>query len=618
MTGVAGGSTGSTPLDSLLEPMHEESWYEVDAVDFGDLGVALVHHGQRDPGGGLTWHDDHRAGVVYGAITNLDDLELSSEGLFEAVLSRPDETLAALDGPFLLVALDRDADRMVVGTDKLGTRQCFYTSDGPFAFGSNLATPLAAVSGPTIDAQGLSDMLLIGQVWGEKTLVEEISALPAASVLEYEGGIRDVRSYWQFEFETGPQDDPMAPIVEAYRQAVADTSATMDGSIGLWLSGGLDSRTLAGELCEHFDTITTYTYNANPSNGGNRRIARQISERLGARNEEVPLTPDRFVDVFDDAVTLTSGMLTWRTFLNLTAVFNIEDPADVVLEGCGQGTMLGGGLSQDVLSRYDTVEESLYQEKHQSSRRDVRRLLAADVDPMATYRSVVADSTAPDSVGKALDCYYRNYMARGEFASNPLARSQVGSRIPICTSGFLDAVSKLPLEYRGDTIPFTGGTIPAGTSRGKLELARRLDYGLNGIPYERTKMPPSRPLWLHVVGFVVNTATKRLLGKNAYGGRRLQQVWYEDHDEMRAMIDGLLDDACEREVFDADAIEALRTAHWNGEANNLGPLAALSTVERWFQLHLDKFDRQRNARQTHCQRRHGRVTGRSTPILSKS
>ncbi|EMA08759.1 asparagine synthase [Haloarcula marismortui ATCC 33800] len=600
MTGVAGGSTSSTSLDSLLEPMHRESWYEVDSVDFGDLGVALVHHGEKDPSGGRTWHDEHRAGVVYGAITNLGDLGFSSEGLFEAVLSRPDKTLAALDGPFLLVALDRDTDRLVVGTDKLGTRQCFYTSEGPFAFGSNLATPLAAVAEPTIDVQGLSDMLLIGHVWGEKTLVEEISALPAASVLEYEGGTCDVRSYWQFEFETDPQDDPVAPIIEAYRQAVADTAATVEGSIGLWLSGGLDSRTLAGELSENFDTITTYTYNANPSNGGNRRIARQISERLGAQNEEVPLTPDRFVDVFDEAVTLTSGMLTWRTFLNLTAVFNIDDPADVVLEGCGQGTMLGGGLSQDVLRRYDTPEESLYQEKHQSNRGDVQRLLTADIDPMTTYRTVVADSTAPDSVSKALDCYYRNYMARGEFASNPLARSQVGSRIPICTRNFLDAVTKLPLEYRGDTIPFTGGKIPAGTSRGKLELARRLDYGLNGIPYERTKMSPSRPLWLHVVGFVADTATKRLLGKNAYGGRRLQEMWYEEHNEMRAMIDGLLDDACERAVFDADAIEDLRTAHQNGEANNLGPLAALSTVERWFQLHLDRkqIDNESSARRS--------------------
>jgi asparagine synthase (glutamine-hydrolysing) len=587
MTGLAGGTTSVTPLSDLLEPMHSEPWYEVDSVERGGLGLAHVHHGQKDPGGRLWWADENRAGTVYGAVTNRDRLGLSNAALFEAVLERPDETLAALDGPFLLVAIDRESDRVVVGTDKLGTRQCFYTAEGPFAFGSNLATPLAAVDHPTVDLEGLSDMLLIGQVWGEKTLIEELSALPAASVLEYDGGAREVRSYWQFEFETGPQSDPLTPIVEEYRKAVAETSETMDGSVGLWLSGGLDSRTLAGELCNNFEAITTYTYNANPSNGGNRRIAKQISDRLGVRNETVPLTPDRFVDVFDDAVTLTSGMLTWRTFLNLTAVFNIEAPADIILEGCGQGTMMGGGLSQDVIERYDTPEESLYQEKHQSSRADVQRLLAADVDPMATYRTVVAGSSADDSVGKTLDCYYRNYMARGEFASNPLAESQVGNRIPICHRGFLDAVSKLPLQYRGDTIPFTGGKIPAGTSRGKLELARRLDYGLNGIDYERTKMPPSRPHWLHVVGFVADTATKRLLGKHAYGGRRLQEAWYEDHDEMRSLIDGLLDDAAERAVFDADAIADLRASHERGDANNLGPLAALSTVERWFQLHLD-------------------------------
>ena len=587
MTGIVGVGPDGPSLSALLAPVHQEPWYETDRAEAGDYGLAIVHHGTKDPGGWHCWQDGRRAGVIHGAITNLDAFDGRYERLFARVFEAPAETLRRLDGPFLLAAVDDRAERLLVATDKLGARPCYYATEDGFAFGSNAASPLAGVENPTVDVQGVSDMVMLGQVWGEKTLVEEVSTLPPATVLESQEGSVSTEAYWQLDVDVSPKKDPFTPIVNAYRRAMADTSATMDGSVGLWLSGGLDSRTMASELSRNLSSLVTYTYDANPAGGGNIEIAKRIAERVGAENELVPLTPDRFVDVFETAVSLTGGMLTWRTFLNLTAVFNIDEPTDLILEGCGQGTLMGAGIGQTLLGQHEMPEEVLYHAKHQTDRATVQSVLAPDVDPMATYRTVVADAPSTDPAETALTAYYRNYVARGEFASNRIARSQVGSRVPLVDGEFLTAATDLPLSYRERAIPFTGGKIPAGAAKGKFEFTRALDDGLSDIPYERTKFPPSYPHWLHTVGFVADTGSKRLLGKTAYGGRRMQSRWYESNDRLRALVDGLLDDAATRPVFDADTLQTLRRAHGAGEANNLGPLAAVSTVESWLQQHLE-------------------------------
>ncbi|GEM_PF-1197913 len=585
VTGIV-GTIGSEPtLNTLLEPMYDESWYRTDSVSIGDSAIALRHHAEKDSAGWHLYREDGRCGVIHGAIANLNQFDGELSKLFDRLFEEPENTLSQLDGPFLIAATD--SNQTLIATDKLGTRPCYYTAENTFAFGSNLASPLEAVSSPTVDTQAVSDMILMGQVWGEKTLVEEISALPPGSLLTYEDGSCSVSQYWTFDFDVSPKENPFSTIAPAYRTAMADITETMEGSIGLWLSGGLDSRAMGHELSRNVDSVVAYTYDANPSGGGNIEIARRLSERLNFSHQSVDLTPDRFVDVFSTSVSLTGGMISWLSFLNLTAVFNISDPTDIILEGCGQGTILGAGLGQSLLDRYDTPEEALYQAKHQSSRETVDRLLTPDIDPMATHRTAVAAIPDGDDTERALAAYFRNYVTRGDFASNRIARSQVGSRVPLAHGEFLDAATKLPLSYRSKTIPFTRGKIPAGTAKGKLELARELEENLSGIPYERTKVSPAAPHWLHVLGFVADTGFKRLRGKPAYGGRRLQSVWYHQNERLSSVIDGLLADAAERPLFDEDVLRELRLAHVDGEANNLGPLAAVTTLECWFQQHLD-------------------------------
>ncbi|WP_416841502.1 asparagine synthase-related protein [Haloferax sp. DFSO52] len=593
MTGFVGGHLDSETVDSCVAEMHHEEWYESESFDKNGIGLSVLHHGAKDPNGCTTWEDDGRAGLIFGVITNLDDLGLDIDQLFEHMFDDPEALLPDIDGTFLIVAIDGDSERVVIASDKLGTRQVFYIDGEPFAFGTEVGVLTSLLEDPQVDERSISDLMMIGEVWGDRTLVQGINFLPSGCVLEYTGGdAPEVTQYWKHTFVQSPDDSYLDDLVDAYQDAIADMAATVDGDIGLFLSGGLDSRSLSAALRKNRD-FTTFTYDSNPAHGRNLEHAKSIADVLGVKNERVLISPDQLVDRLDESVQLTSGMLGLTTFLNLSSVFDIDQMPNVLMEAAGQGELLGEGMSRPAIELSGSPEAALYRAKHFTDVDDARRLLETDFDPMTSFREEVRKADQPDKYSSAMDCYFLNYYPRFTYASNPIPESQAGVRVPYANRKFLEAVARLPLSDRIGAIPFTNGSIPAGTSFPKLELVRRLDAGLEDIPYERTRVAPERPLWQHAAGFVVSTSFDQVREKivgdiYAHGGRSLLGTWYRENRRFRERVDELLDAAAKRPYFNADEIRRIQREELTGEAEHMSTISGIVTGELWVQKYIDR------------------------------
>jgi asparagine synthase (glutamine-hydrolysing) len=591
MTGIVGGTVADPVLGELVGELHEEPWYGRERFAFDDCSLALVHHGERDTAGRLTWTDGERAAVVHGAISNRDELGMDEDELFEALFADPTRLCARLDGPFVVAAVD-GTGRVILGTDRLGTRPCYYYADDGVRFASSLGPLLAGIDDPEVDEQAVADMLLMGTVWGEKTLVEGIQKLPPATVLEYDGTLSAER-YWSPSFDALPDDGYLPGLVGRYRTVIDDMATTMDDEVGLWLSGGLDSRTMAAELARHagheFGELETYTYDANPTGGGNPELAGEVAAHLDLDIDLVELTPELFVDRLAEAVDLTDGMLRWSAFLNLLSVYALpESHAGVLLEGAGQGELMGHHLRRHHLTGTDSAIESLYWSESMLNRESVAALLDADIEPLQSLIDTADGSERPTKKGTILEAHFDNYYSRVTLASNAIPRSQAGTRVPFAHRDFLEYTARLPLKYRIRTIPFTGGKIPYGMTPAKLALTATLDTDLADIRYERTGVAPKHPYPVHVAGFLTTTAFTRLTGGTSYGGRSVPDEWYRNHTGVREFIDELLASACERSFFDGEEIRRLRREHLMGEANHMvTSLAAITTLELWLQRNFD-------------------------------
>lgn len=590
MTGLAGGTATGVRLRRLAASMADEPWYESDRIEAGKFGVAAKHHGDRDPNGFTVWSDGSAGGMVHGAFTNRESLGWTVAEVFERLFLAPERTLRALDGPFLVVAVADD--RILIGTDKIGARQCYYTTDTGFTFATGLAPIVTALDDPAVDEQGVSDLLLMGHMWSDTTLLHGVRSLYPASVLEYRDGDVTVSRYWRPSFVPAePTEHYFEGLVDAFRGAMDRLAATLSGEVGLWLSGGLDSRATMNELARihgngTFDSLRAYTYDANPAGGGNPALAKAVADVLDAPIEEVPLTPDRFAPVLEESVDAVDGMVRWSTFLNLSAVNNIQRAGGVIMEGL-EGALVGHHLTRDHLTQYSSPVDSMYHSEASLPAERVEQLLTPELDPMASFRREARRSAADTVPETVVDAHFQNYYMRAAHASNQLPRRCVGTRIPYADGRFLAHVAQLPVSYRMGTVPFTNGDIPYGVVKAKVRMIRALNDHLARIRYERSGVRPTRPFPIHVAGFFASTALARFRSKVTYGGKSTPGEWYREHAELRERVNGLLDDACDRAVFDADAVREVQQAHLRRNGEEIDAIAGISTVECWLQRYLD-------------------------------
>ncbi|WP_458209375.1 asparagine synthase-related protein [Haladaptatus sp. NG-SE-30] len=580
MPGVTGGTVSSRALGDMFDVMDDEPWYETAELSAGDCRIGLVHHGQRDRNGWTTWRDDETVGVLHGVVSNRTELGLSTDELFERVLDDPDRTLPELSGPFLLVAADRSS--VVVATDKLGTRPCYYSTVHGFLFGSELKSLVTRLSDPRIDDRAVSDMLFMGFVFGRKTLVNDVRSLRPASYLRYEDGNVETYRYWEPDFGIAPQEGYVAETVRQYRRVVSNVASTIGGRAGVWLSGGLDSRTLAAALKDEVGTVQTFTCDDSPTQ--NDRIgAERVARSLELPNQFCDYSVEEYVAAIDRGVSITDGMLQWSFFGNVPTTLNdVAGQVDVVFDESSQGEFFGDVLYRSYLTSKQPVD-ALVAQKSQLPPADVQALLSPDVMPKQSLGRVVEMSRQPQLEHRTLDALWRIF-ADSQFRTNRLYRSQAGTRVPFADGEFIDHVAKMPYDrYRIGWIPGTRGKVPSAVAPLKLEVARRVAGPAARVPYSRTNRPPTSPLALHTVGFVTQNVKKRIGGPTTCRPGR----WYRDDSKMRAFVNELVDDACERDVFDSDAVRDLQRDHMTGRTDHLKPISAITTLELWAQKHLD-------------------------------
>jgi asparagine synthase (glutamine-hydrolysing) len=578
MTGIAGGLLTGDALAGLAERLYQEPWYRTARVEDGDGGAALVEHGDRDSGANRRWQGDGGVAVVHGVLSATGDRSEDPDDLFPVLLDDPAAVLSDLEGPFALAAVDTTEDRVVLATDKAGSRPLYYADDERFAFASEVKALLPYCRDPTVDVRGVTDLLQMGYVVGERTLVEGVRALPPATLLTHTDGETTVRPYWRPSFDRYPQTDYPSHWLRSFSGSVDDVAGTVDSDLSLWLSGGIDSRVTAAALRANdrtFDTLTYYN-----KTGKDPDIAAAVADSLGVENRLLePGTPGEFVEGIERSVAATDAMMSWAPFVNLSFSFSrLHDEANVVMEG---GTFMGEDIWLHALEHGGSPAETLRDKKGKIPTDTVRSLVTESVDPLASLREEVSRAGLSGSREQTL-YGMRQLYAYSHMRSNIVQRSQVGTRV-LSHGDMLDAALEIPDEYRMRTLPGTDGKIPAGVPKLKLAVTRQVDSGLDEIRYDRTSLPPSAPYLAHVAGFGLTQVRERL-GSEAPGG---YLRWYREDPTVGDFVDGTVDDAAERPFLDADAVYDLRAAVRDGQRNNLNPVGSLSAMELWLQRYLD-------------------------------
>lgn len=265
------------------------------------------------------------------------------------------DCLRELNGQFAIALWDPRAHTLFLARDRLGIRPLFYTlAAGKLIFASEIKALLVHPDvRAAIDPQGLNHIFTFWSTLSPRTIFKDIWEVPPAHYLLIRDGRLEIQQYWRLNFpphntETKSAVGPIDAYLEEFRQLLMSAvllRLRADVPVGAYLSGGLDSSTIAALIHQHssnrLDTFSiAFTDPAFDESAHQERMARL----LGTQHQVIRVTPGDIGAVFPAVIwhTETPILRTSPAPLYLLSRLVRENNYKVVLTGEGADEFLAG------------------------------------------------------------------------------------------------------------------------------------------------------------------------------------------------------------------------------------------------------------------------------------
>jgi asparagine synthase (glutamine-hydrolysing) len=337
-----------------------------------------------------------------------------TEVVLHAWIEWGEQSLTRLNGMFAFALWDARERTLTLVRDKYGIKPLYYAMLGrTFVFGSEQRAILQHPAATRrIDKKALVEYLTFQNIISDRTLNEAIRILPAGHLLQLRSDsvTPTLREYWDFRFvepvlRQSPREleDELQAVI---RQAVKRQMRS-DVEVGSYLSGGLDSGTIAALAAQESSPLQTFTCGFDTSevlpeeaHFDERSAARRMAEHLGSRHHETIVGPREFEAVLETVVTQLEEPRVGQSYPNYLVAKLASRHVKVVLSGAGGDELFGGypwrylsafesNDTESFLNGYFTYWNRLFQPD------ELRQLLApiwsevADYDPKQVFEGII-------------------------------------------------------------------------------------------------------------------------------------------------------------------------------------------------------------------------------------
>jgi asparagine synthase (glutamine-hydrolysing) len=212
--------------------------------------------------------------------------------------------LEKLNGMWAFAIYDRARSEVFLSRDRFGKKPLFYYSDNRnFVFASELTALRFHPAVPEdVDSEALQKFFAYGFIPAPRTQLSRVKKLPAGywmkvSVQDLQS---EIRKYWEFQlepFDTIPRNPERTwgeELVQRLDQAVR-RRLQADVPVGVFLSGGIDSTTIATLAARHHPSIESFSIGFEEKSFDERAFARLGAETAGTRHHEEVLSSKRYL-----------------------------------------------------------------------------------------------------------------------------------------------------------------------------------------------------------------------------------------------------------------------------------------------------------------------------------
>ncbi|MBE7560507.1 asparagine synthase (glutamine-hydrolyzing) [bacterium] len=502
------------------------------------------------------------------------------------------------NGMFAFALADLRRRVLFLARDRYGVKPLYLWNDGTwFAFASEIKALLTLpMISARLDSAALVEYFTFQNIYGTRTLFAGVSTLPPATTLtlDLSTGAETRRKYWDWNFARRKRalsfEEACREVRDTFEDAVM-RQLVSDVEVGSYLSGGMDSGSIAAAASRQIPNLLTFTGGFDMAHVSGlelafdeREPAEKMAGALGTQHYERVMYSGDMARVLPRVVwhmeDLRAGMC-WQNYL---VSFLASRFVKVVLGGTGGDESFAGypwryahllrdAHPREALARYFRYWQRLVpvQEHRDFFTPEVLRH-APDV--RAGFDAVLGDGLpsgerwSPDeALAVALAFEARTFLPAILLVEDRVSMAHgLESRVPFLDNEVVDLAETLPVDYLISDLPALvrqaatlDGDVAFSSSQGKYVLRAAMRGLLPEEILERKKQGFSPP----------------------------DRSWYQG-PTMNYIRDVLLTDACLNAGFiRPEAIHRVVDEHVEGRRNHRLLIWSLLCVEWWRRIFLE-------------------------------
>jgi asparagine synthase (glutamine-hydrolysing) len=259
--------------------------------------------------------------------------------------------LDVIDGQFALAAYDQAEHKLLIARDRMGICPLFYAQVGDTLIFASEAKALFATGliAPRINPRAMDAILSMGCVPAPWSMYEGVRALAPGRYLEiHDGGTRE-KVYWDIPYPDAGDypkrsgQDWADQLLEALQYA-AKRRLKADVPVGMYLSGGIDSATIASLVADSDDIHSRVFSIGFPEPGFDESAKTQrIAHALGLEAQFLTYEQSHLAEDLPKLLQTCETPMVSTESVPLMALSGMaSEHGKVVLTGEGSDEALGG------------------------------------------------------------------------------------------------------------------------------------------------------------------------------------------------------------------------------------------------------------------------------------
>ncbi|MDW8324022.1 MAG: asparagine synthase C-terminal domain-containing protein [Burkholderiales bacterium] len=522
---------------------------------------------------------------------------LDARALLELWPRHAGNLAAQVHGPFALAIIDRRNDSVYLAIDRVGAHSLSFA---PFAGGIVFADRADVVAahpavGRSLDAQALFDYLYFYDVPAPRTIYQGVSKLLPGEYAWFRHGRVERGFYWQMNYRDAARDDFHA-MAERFRALLRQCvgRALEPGVTAAFLSGGTDSSTVAGVMCELVGgPVRTYSIGFDAPGFDELEYARIAARHFGLDAREYYLKPE-------DILAAIPLIARWydEPFANESAVpayhcarMAAQDGYRVMLAGDGGDEIFGGNAryaKQKVFEAWQHLPAAL----RTGVIEPLARLPGLDrLPPLRKLQSYIRQANIP--LPERMESYnfiYRQPLAemfQADFlaAVDPSEPARLLGEVyhRAASASYVNRMMHLDLKFTlaDNDLRKVGGMTAAAGIEVRYPL---LDDAMVEFSAE---VPPDWKVKGQYLRWFFKQALKgwlpqAIIDKRKHGFGLPFGLWAREHAGLRERVEDRLSDFGRRALLNPQYIDRLRRDHAEGHATYFGKMLwVIVTLEEW-------------------------------------